>query len=167
MANWRKIVDISTALLAFVFGIWVWMEARDYEAPLQVDPLGPGFWPQMLACGIMLFSFFLVLNALFRRSQPEQEAEPSPEDAATEEAFSPYRFGGVVLLLLFCVLTLQTLGYFITTPLFILGLLLLLGVRSRRAILICTIGLPLVWGALFQMALGVHLPEGLLSQLFR
>jgi hypothetical protein len=120
----------------------------------------------MLACGIMLFSVLLALQALLRLIQPEQNAEHAAGETETEEVFSPYRFGGVILLLIFCILTLQTLGYFITTPIFILSLLLLLGVRSKRVILICTIGLPLVWAALFQLALGVPLPEGLLSPLF-
>ena len=114
----------------------------------------------------MLFSIFLLLHVFLRRPQPGREDEAPPAEAGGEEAFSLYRFVGVVGLLLFCVLTLQTLGYFITTPLFILGLLLLLGVRSWRALLICTIVRPLVWAALFQAALGVPLPEGLLAPLF-
>lgn len=161
----KRIIEVGIALLWMAFGAGVWIVADGYSAPLNVDPLGPSYWPKMLAGGIVLLSAVNALLVLLPRAHPQPvEVAPVPEGALVEEGpFSALHFGGLLALSVLYVLTLETLGYYLTTSLFVLTGLLLLGVRSWMKLLLPTLGLPVLWGATFQLGLGLDLPRGLFS----
>lgn len=84
-----------------------------------------------------------------------------PTEVHQEEGdFSSFRFCSVLVLLTLYFWGIQTLGYYLATPLFVFGLLLVLGVRSYRGLLVPTLSLVVIWSILFHYVLGVPLPPG-------
>jgi hypothetical protein len=159
--------EIGVSVVVLAFGLGVWYGADEIFAPVVVDPVGPALWPRLLGIGIaLLAALHIVVTLLGRRSAevpPEVAAEPAEKAENEEEGrFSLFRFCGVIALLALYFIGLEELGYNVATPIFTLCVLLLLGVRSIKGLLIPTILLVVLWNALFQYGLGVPLPKGIL-----
>lgn len=160
----KTLMEVITGVSLVGFGAGVWVVADDFFTPVQADPLGPAFWPKTLACAIALLSAVDAGRALLQRLQTKaaRESPQAAEASLAEEPVSVWRLGGVLALIVLYVGVLEVLGYFLATPLFVLGVLRTLGLRSWKDLLLPTIALPLIWGGLF-VALGVPLPQGLLA----
>lgn len=161
----KTLIEVITGLSLAGFAAVVWKIAEGFFAPVQADPLGPSFWPKILAWGMALLSLANVAHVLLRRLRAkEPEDSPPSEDTASDAAlFSAWRFGGILALVLLYDRALPVLGYVLATPPFILAVLLVLGIRGWKDLVVPTVGLPLVWAVLFQVVLGVPLPEGVLA----
>lgn len=171
MADSRRRTDLIISLLLMAFAVWTWYEAYSFPRGTVVDPMGPAFWPQLLAEGIGLFSLALLVVALWPKKEAGPGIKPKETEASDEgvdeEVFSRFRFWGVIGVLAIYLVLLQSLGYFLGTPLMVLGVLLILGVRDLRPLLLSVLGLPLLWGIVFGYALGVPLPEGVFTLVVR
>ena len=171
MVDSRKTTDVVISILLILVAAWIWHIADNFPTGTVVDPMGPAFWPKLLAYGIGFFSLALLIVTLVRRPR-SAVAEPAKrvdaaDESVEEEEFSPFRFFGVMVLLALYLVMLQTLGYFLGTPLLVLGVLLILGVRNPRRILLSVFGIPLLWGVVFGYALNVPLPEGVFTIIAR
>lgn len=162
-----------------------WLSTDTFGASLQVDPLGPAYYPRfVILCTAALSAAMLVASIRGLRSNAAGQ-EPAPREplpasvaaiddagtqavAETEETLPPVfypRLLSVLALSLAYVLLLEGLGYFVSTVLYIVALLLLVRVRNPIRIGSCALGTPLVFQSLFQKLLGIPLPGGLLDKL--
>jgi hypothetical protein len=160
---------LSVSLLMLTFGIVIFFVADSISPPVVVDPVGPSAWPKILAAAICILAIVQVALVLFKTSrgsasEPLRDTQVPVQEVETEgePRLSMWALGGLVVLASLYVALLDLLGYYVATPLFVLGLLLTLGVRSWTGLLVPTIGLAAVWGAAFQWGLGVPLPMGVL-----
>lgn len=165
-----------------------WLATDRLPTGLQVDPLGPAYYPRFILLGIASLSLALLVASIRElrpigrnRSRPSATVDnplvtgvvPAPSMASSavaevldDEELPPIsypRMLAVFGLLLAYVLLLTPLGYFVSTVLFVLVLLLLLRVRSPLLIAACALGTPLVLGGIFGRVLGVPLPDGVLE----
>lgn len=120
----------------------------DLPAPVW-DPLGMAFWPRVILGSLFTIAICLVFFGQIG-SEIVEKVDP--------KAFLVVGFG------IAYVLTLQTLGFLLTTPVFVFVSVILLGLPiSRRrileALLLAAISTGLVY-VLFQQLLIVSLPEG-------
>lgn len=153
-------VIVSIAMVAL--GLAIWFASQDFFAPIQVDPLGPSFWPGFLGLAVAFFSAFdAVLGTLKLLRGKRAQASPIGEgDAPGDGSRLTVRLGAVLLLLALYIGLLQFVGYLLATPVFIGAVLATLGIRSWVGLIAPSVGLTLVWAALFEFGLGVPLPAG-------
>lgn len=141
-------VVILAAAAAYFLGAW------RLERPAMADPLGPSAFPLLLGGSLLLLAVLLFLFP------PRPSGEPTqPAGAGTARLGRP---GLVLGLLVANALTMEWLGYGLSTSAFFLGALTVLGERPwPRGILYSlafTAGLYLV----FARALHLRLPVGTL-----
>jgi hypothetical protein len=125
----------------------------------------------MLGAGITLLAGADAALILFRLHQSKKMGTISDRivtGSADEDAgnFSPIRLGSVLVLLALYFVGINALGYYVATPLFVFFLLLALGVRSWKGLLVPTLSLVIIWSVLFHYVLGVPLPHGTFSHWF-
>jgi hypothetical protein len=169
-------------LAACVLG---WLAADGLPRGLAVDPIGPAYFPRfIIICIAVLAAALLVLSL---RDVRRQRTAPRPEhpgpvskaaeadlttgtalEVMDEEELPPIsypRMISVLALSFVYVLLMNALGYFISTAVYVVALLLLLRVRNVPALAGCALGTPLLLQLLFQKLLGVPLPGGVLDLL--
>ena len=161
-----------------------WLATNALPSGLRVDPLGPAYYPRFVLLGLAALATALLVASLRELRRQPGRAEPVPTDplpaqaasAATdgapaiadEDALPPVsypRMVGVLGLSIAYVLLMETLGYLISTLLYVVLLLLLLRVRNPWAVAGCALGIPLILDALFGRLLGIPLPAGLVEDL--
>lgn len=140
---------------------------------------GPGLFPMMIGGFLVLLGAALVLTSLLRRPSGEAEADPVQERsvraepaAAGEEVVSTdagaegsrrWVNGAVVLAaVLFYAAMAQTLGFLLTMTVVVSAILLVLRTRWWVALLTGVVTSLALWG-MFEQALLVQLPDGLLK----
>ena len=161
-----------------------WLATNTLPSGLRVDPLGPAYFPRFVLLGLAVLATALLVASVLelRRGSPVLEPaspDPRPAQAVTagidetptvedEAALPPVSYPRMIAvfgLSLAYVLLLERLGYFISTLVYVVALLLLLRVRNPLTIAGCALGIPLVLDALFGRLLGIPLPGGVLDYL--
>lgn len=140
---------VALLLLAFVAAVF----AYTFTFPQPAQPLDPGVtaFPRMVAVMIGIFALFILLR-------PE-EGEMLPKGNAA------VRVIGTALLLGIYAVIMDTVGFVLTTALFLLAELLLIGVRRPTLLVSMPLGVSIVLFYLFRMFLGVPLPVSRLGWL--
>lgn len=136
--------------------------AASFLEPLQHIPYGPGLFPTLVGSGMILFGAEVAWSG-------RHKAEALPTEKDTEaEAVPALRGNPVVATAAFLavpvlfVLLVPRLGFLITMPLLVGGLV---GILSRRWLMAAVSGvvITLVMHVIFQAVLKVPLPWGLLE----
>lgn len=161
-------IDIAISAFAVVFGVFVIVHATTIESGLFTDPIGPRAF--FYGCGVIF-----ILGGLFNIAQKlsMRRLFPGPmipAEGVEDEPSYPASAGRVTLMLLislFYVLTFRPLGYLIATPLYVALSLRILNERNW----ILNVGVAVVFTGVFYVifaqVLGVWLPVGPFTQLFR
>ena len=122
------------------------------------DPVGPALFPQMIAAGFAACGLIMLLQSLRR-------GEIVPAIELPDWIYTPRLVTGFALvasgLLAYC-LFVERLGFFISAPILLGALLVVLRVRAWAVPLIA-LGVSLLIHTIFYHGLGVPLPWGLLQ----
>ena len=141
---------------------YLYHEAGAFAAAARPGQLGPDFWPRavlvllMIVCASQLLRHLLLVRPLV----PEAPTLPADEEASTAEPRYPWRLAAGIGLSIAYVLSLDELGFFVATVLF-LGLFMIAGryYRARVVWLSSVIG-SLVFVFVFMKVVYVSLPLG-------
>ena len=126
--------------------------ALSLGAPIADNGLTPAFFPILVGCAAIVFCSILIVQAL--RVPPK--AAPQT-DAADEER--SYTHVWVVVAIFFYIVAFRTLGYFLSSGLFVFALILLFS-KFEKLVLKAVISAAIVGVAfvMFQQLFGVRLP---------
>lgn len=126
--------------------------ALSLGAPIADNGLTPAFFPILVGCAAIVFCSILIVQAL--RVPPETAPQT---DAANEER--SYTHVWVVVAIFFYIVAFRTLGYFLSSGLFVFALILLFS-KFEKLVLKAVISAAIVGVAfvMFQQLFGVRLP---------
>ncbi len=164
--NWSNII-IGVILL--VFSAFYFYSTSEFPPPSKTENLGPAFFPTLLAAALAILSLLLILTSFFFRDVSGKEkggaviqgAERLEEDSFSADDVSyKFLFGTIVLSFLY-VGVLSILGFLVSTPLFLIILIRVLGYEKWVNNLAASVGLTAALYLLFATALGVALPAGI------
>jgi hypothetical protein len=161
-------IDIALSVVAILFGIFVILEARTIKTPLFADPIGPRAF--FYGCGVIFILGGLVNIAQRLYAWRLFPSHIIPMEGVADEPGHPVSFRRVALLALVSliyVLTLRPVGYLIGTPLYIMAGLWVLEQRNWLLNIAVALGFTIFFYAVFAQGLGVWLPVGPFTQLFR
>jgi hypothetical protein len=165
-----------------------WLATSTLPRGLTVDPIGPAYFPRFIILSVAALGAALLVTSLrgLRRQAPltgseQADSEPREPDAPTipdaglhselvadADELPPISYRRMIAvfgLSIIYVLLMTPLGYFVSTLVYVILLLLLLRVRNAVTISGCALGVPLVLQSLFNKLLGVPLPGGLFDRL--
>lgn len=147
----------------FIGAAYLFYDAATFGAAARPGQLGPDFWPRavlvllMLVCGCEILRR-LLFDRTIVAAQPERDAAQEGEAEATPRF--PLRLGVGIALSIAYVLTLDVLGFFVATALY-LALFMVTGryYRSRVVLLSSVLG-SLAFVFVFMKVVYVSLPLG-------
>lgn len=160
--------DLIAAAVLVVFGAYIVAVGLKIPLGVATDPLGPRTFPVALGAGIAVCGILLAASALVFRGVPRQRTptlDVDEDEVAEAGAASPARLIGAIAVTGAYLLLFEPLGYLLSTPLYVLAVLLLHGGAPRRALAITPVAVTLVLYATFKYGLLIPLPEGLLEPL--
>ncbi len=164
--NWSNII---IGIILLVSSTFYYFSAAEFPPPTKTENLGPAFFPTLLAATLAFLALLLILSSFLSRSSSEKEqneaavdgAERLEEDSFSAENISPTFLFGTICLSFLYVGLLPVLGYLISTPLFLIILIRLLGYEKWINTISASIGLSATLYILFAVILGVNLPAGI------
>jgi len=155
-----KSANIICGLFMMAFSAYAFIVTFSFRQFTSV-PIGPEFFPRLLAAGLFICSFALFLQGIMVNAKRYKKAPTiSPFDKNMRRLFI-----GVVIILAY-VLSWRPIGFLITTPLTIVGLMYLLGFRKYFLMILISLGATAVVYGSFSTFLNVLLPLGLMGFLF-
>lgn len=142
--------ELVTAAAIIALAGWIFWDAHGL-------PSGGGLFPMFAAGSTIVLGLYWMASVVLRRSE-ESLHERLPFDWSYDNLKPMVVFA----LTLGYVASIDILGYFATTTLFILVTSIALGMRRARSIVVTLVVLLPVMYAFFVMFLGAQLPRGLL-----
>lgn len=150
-----KIADLIGGGLGIALGAYVIYEGSNMPED-HIMKIGPAFFPELLATGLIIFSGILIIYALQGKSKGT--AEPIRlRDQGIQRALV-----SLLVIILYTAL-LNPLGYPICTLLLVAGIMLLLGKRQPLLVLGTSLGTTFGVWLVFAKLLKLSMPMGVLS----
>jgi hypothetical protein len=141
-------VDVFTGLGLMGVSVGVYVLTHDMaKAPAGI---GPGDYPRVIAAGLFVLGAVLAAQGLARSEAPARALYP--RGAAG-------RVAALTLTVLAYVRILPHLGFLFSTPLFLVGAMLLFGVRRPVLILLTGVGVTLAVHGIFYSLFRILLPK--------
>ncbi len=144
----REYSPLVALLGLYFFGISKLMHKKSY------DPLGVYKFPLFLGIIASVLTIALIVQACRHRKE-------KPEESVNWSTF--FRMLGVVALSAAYLLLLRQIGYVLLTPIYIAGMLLVLGKRDWKRILLLSVIATIVLYVPFRYLFKVLFPKGVLT----
>ena len=124
-------------------------------------PVGPEFFPRVLAIALFIFCVLLLLTNL-KTSETNNKSAPtmSLKNRGMQKALA-----GLAIVVVYALLW-EVLGFLIITPIAIFLMTLLLGKRSYIKMIVIAVGATAIVFLAFKYLLGIQMPLGFMEELF-
>ena len=151
-----RITGLVLFAIAFAWSVIVY---QTIPAGLGGGDIGARAFPLLLGLVLIGLSGFMVVRTFFERAASEVKPDT---DASTGDIGREVRIvGGVFVTIVLYGFLLQRIGFLLATPLLVV-LAMLLVLRMRNPVTICTMAVGLTFGCwlVFGKLLGAYLPPG-------
>lgn len=144
--------EVIMSLFILVISCYLYVEAMRLGEFRAYKEVGPDFWPKIvLVCLIILSAALTISNVIkWRKSR----------DKVSEREAGWKRVLIVVLLAVAYVYFLKPLGFIVVSPLFIIGMMLLIMPERKKVIPFAVLGIMVMIYIIFSKLLFVPLPKG-------
>jgi putative tricarboxylic transport membrane protein len=161
-------VDIAISAFMIAFGLFVILQATTIKSGLFTDPIGPRAF--FYGCGV-IFILGGVANIAQKLASRRLFPGPMvPAEGVEDEGHHPASAGraaAIALASLVYMLSFRPLGYLIATPLYVVLSLRILNERNWVLNAVVAVVFTGIFYVIFAQLLGVWLPVGPFTQLFR
>ena len=152
-----RIADFIGGGAGIALGTYVLYEGSKMPAD-HIMKIGPAFFPDALAIGLIIFSAILIIYALLGRTKGQSDAI-SLKDKGIQRAL--VSLAAIVAYSLLFI----PLGYPIATILLVGGIMVLLGIRDLKLIITVSLSTTLGVWLIFAKLLMLEMPMGILDGL--
>ena len=152
-----KTADLIGGGLGIALGGYVLYEGSKMPADL-IMKIGPSYFPNVLAVGLIIFSLILIVYALLGRTKGISEAISFKDKGIQRALISLLAIVAYAVLLI-------PLGFPISSVLLVSGIMILLGKRGPAQIACVSLATTFVVWLLFAKLLMLSMPMGILEDL--
>lgn len=156
--------NLTWGAIWLCLSVWVWWYVGRYQGIPSFDPIGPAYFPRLLALCIGMCAVGLIIEGIVGLMKQGLARRDLRESAPSLEGYLR-----VLKTLLACaayVFLLEPAGYIIATPVLIAAIMLIYGERQKRRIIGMSLGFTVALWLLFALGLKVLLPPGILGLIF-
>lgn len=150
-----KVADITAGSIGVLLGLWVFWRSANMPADL-VMKIGPGFFPSILAAGLVLFSAALIVKAVLGKSKGQVEAR-SWSDVGLRRGL--ITVGAAIAF----VAAMEPVGFIPTSIVFLTFMLWVMGKRKPLLIALAPACVTVAVWLVFEKLLHLSMPPGVLD----
>lgn len=147
------------------FGFWMFFTISafaltfGFDRDISMYKFGAAGWPRIVIAVVFLAAVGQLLQSLYRKDTTEEASATEVVSEESSEKLSPSMWLMLGIPLLYA-LTVESLGFYFTTPFFLMAYLYLTGERRLGFLIGVPIGIYLFLSILFTKYLYVGLPTG-------
>ena len=158
----KKLINadvIEGAVLSFLsLGAYTWMRCGSFHADAFSRPgLSSSFFPELSLLFLGGLSLALLAKGLANRSA----VVPVKENASRLDRSQIRQVVAITVTMLAYVHLIEPLGYYLSSVLAMIAVMVILGIRSRLRLLLVPVGLMVVVYLFFELTLKIMIPRGL------
>jgi putative tricarboxylic transport membrane protein len=152
--------NLWIGFLAMALGAATYVASGQYVGVRSFDPIGPAFFPRIMAMILMGTGAVLAIRAWVLRNAPQSPPSVTMPPEIPASAFGQDRLVRALAICVGYLFMLKPLGYLIATPLFVAFTIGNLGIGDRKTQVVTGVGVTLVLFVVFAVLLDVLLPMG-------
>ena len=154
--------EILISLFILVVSLFLYYEATQLPQLSAYESVGPDFWPKLILLGMIIFSTYLTVSNLIKWKKSRRESLSKGATITQKgEGWEGWQRGLIATFLVIgYVYFLKPLGFIMSTPLFMIGMMLLIRPERKKVIPFAVLGIMLIIYIIFSKLLFVPLPKG-------
>jgi hypothetical protein len=130
-----------------------------FDRKVDMYLFGAAGWPRVIIAVVFFAALGQILQSLFKKDDPNEKGATDVVSEESHEALRPSMWLMLGVPLLYA-LTVESLGFYFTTPFFLFSYLYLTGERRWKFLISVPLGIYLFLSILFTKYLYVGLPTG-------
>lgn len=164
----KAFASFVSAVLLLVFEIWAYVQTLGFKAPKSAKYVKPATFPQIMLCGMVIFTLVLLIQSGLKvfRGMNKNDYENAP--AASLNPLKNRGVAAALFIILLCVLyafLFDKLGYVLVSAITSMIIMVLIGKRNPKTVVLVSVLVPLVMWFIFYKLLTVNIPMGVLQPL--
>ncbi len=164
----KAFTNLISAVLLLIFEIWAYIQTLGFKQPKSAKYVKPATFPQVMLAGMAIFTVILLIQSIIKvfrgMNEYDPDAEPAPSlNPVKNRCVTAALF--VIALCIFYSLLFDNLGYVLVSALICSIIMVLIGKRDPKTVILVSVLVPLVMWFIFYKFLKVNIPMGVLQPL--
>ena len=162
--NTKAFANLVASVILLVFEIWAYVMTLDFKI-VKKAAVQPATFPQIMCIGMMIFTVVLLVQSILKvMNMMEDDLLAQP--AASINVFKNKGVQAALLVIVLCIAyaaLFEVLGYVLVSTLVAAIIMILIGKRDVKQIILVSILVPLLMWFVFYKLLTVNIPMGVLE----
>jgi len=162
----KAFANLVSSCLLLVFEIWALMQTFGFKT-IKKAVVQPATFPQVMCLGMIVFTVVLLIQSIVKLMTMKED-DPLAEPAASINVLKNRGVQAGLFVILLCVVYValfDVLGYVLVSAIVSVIIMLLIGKRDWKQIILVSILVPLAMWLIFYKLLTVNIPMGVLQPL--
>ena len=164
--NTKAFANLVAAILLLVFEIWAYVQTLGFKV-VKNAAVQPASFPQIMCIGMIIFTVVLLIQSILKLQRMNPD-DPMMAPAASINVLKNkgVQAGAFVIVLCIAYAALfEVLGYVLISSIVAAIIMVLIGKRDVKQIILVSVLVPLVMWLVFYKLLTVNIPMGVLEPL--
>ncbi len=162
----KAFANLVCSVLLLVFEIWALVQTFGFKV-VKKATVQPAAFPQIMCIGMMVFTVILLVQSIVKLMSMKED-DPLAEPAASINVLQNRGVQAALFVVVLCiayVLLFEVLGYVLISAIVSAIIMVLIGKRDVKQIVLVSVLVPLAMWLVFYKLLTVNIPMGVLQPL--
>jgi len=164
--NTKAFANLVASVILLVFEIWAYSQTLGFKI-VKKAAVQPATFPQIMCIGMMVFTVILLIQSVLKlKSMKEDDLLAQP--AASINIFKNKGVQAAAFVIVLCIAyaaLFEVLGYVLVSAIVAAVIMILIGKRDVKQIVLVSVLVPLLMWLVFYKLLTVNIPMGVLQPL--
>ena len=164
--NTKAFANLVASILLLVFEIWAYVQTLGFKI-VKNAAVQPASFPQIMCIGMMVFTVILLVQSALKLMNAKED-DPLMEPAASINIFKNKGVQAAAFVIVLCIAyaaLFEVLGYVLVSTIVAAIIMVLIGKRDVKQIILVSVLVPLLMWFVFYKLLTVNIPMGVLQPL--
>jgi len=162
----KAFANLVSSIVLLIFEIWAYVMTLDFKI-VKKAAVQPATFPQIMCIGMMVFTVILLIQSILKLKNMKED-DPLAEPAASFNFLKNKGVQAALLVIVLCAAyaaLFEVLGYVLASTIVAAIIMVLIGKRDVKQIVLVSVLVPLVMWLVFYKLLTVNIPMGVLEPL--
>ena len=162
----KAFANLISSIILLVFEIWAYVMTLDFKV-VKKAAVQPATFPQIMCIGMMVFTVILLVQSVIKLQKMDSN-DPVIQPAASFNFLKNRGVQAAAFVIVLCAAyaaLFEVLGYVLISSIVAAIIMILIGKRDVKQIILVSVLVPLVMWFVFYKLLTVNIPMGVLEPL--
>ena len=162
----KAFTNLVASIILLAFEIWAYVMTLDFKV-VKKAAVQPATFPQIMCIGMMIFTVVLLIQSVIKLQKMDPD-DPMIQPAASINVLKNKGVQAGVFVIVLCIAyaaLFEVLGYVLISTIVAAIIMVLIGKRDVKQIILVSVLVPLLMWFVFYKLLTVNIPMGVLQPL--